>query len=215
MGKSRKPKGISAKKEEASLEARRRELVGRAWEVYVRLGRASLSVDEIAGELGISKKTIYECFPTKLALLRAGLNLQIAAFDRGVGEALSPGKAYPDKLQALFDFILAFFSKITPSFIMDLRRREPELFAEILSARNDVMRRHLVAFFEEGKAQGQIQPGLNTDFLLAFFIHAVPELFRPALFEASNLGPRDVIRQFQRLLLGGILALEGKPRAST
>lgn len=214
MGKSRKPKGNRDKKEEALLEARRRELVGRAWEVYARLGRASLSVDEIAVELGISKKTIYESFPTKVALLRAVLILQIAAFDRGVGEALSPGKAYPEKLHALFDFILAFFSKITPSFIMDLRRREPELFAEILSARNDVMCRHLVAFFEEGRVQGHLQAGLNPDFLLAFFIHAVPEFFRPALFEESNLGPRDVLQQFQRLLLGGILAPVEKPRTN-
>jgi len=188
---------------------RREEILSRAQAIFFREGNARMSMDALAGALGISKRTLYECFPSRAGIIRAFLEAQLESFNGTLVALGEEDRPFAERLQVLFDSILTFFSRIPPAFLLDLRRREPAIFSELMARRNALVLEHFSRFLGEGRAKGSIRAELRTDFLVAFFVHSLPNILQPELFDSLNLGGRDVVAQLQILLKGGLLAPEG------
>ena len=82
-----KVSAADAERAEVIIEAARRLFLGPGF------GRASM--DDLARELGMSKKTIYRHFPDRRALLTAVLDRQFAGIERALAEAAAEVEGQP------------------------------------------------------------------------------------------------------------------------
>src|SRR5438046_10675973 len=92
-------------------------------------GFRSVTMDDLAEELGISKKTLNTHFPSKIALLEAVLADKFAGVEAKLKEVT---RAYPHDFSTALGELLSStqreLDEIKPSFIRDMRQKAPHIF---------------------------------------------------------------------------------------
>jgi AcrR family transcriptional regulator len=89
-------------------QARRRQLLGAAQEVFVSQGYHAAAMDEIAERAGISKPVLYQHFPSKLELYLALLDESVDALIDTVRNALSSNADNKQRVAATFGAYFSF-----------------------------------------------------------------------------------------------------------
>src|SRR6266513_146900 len=105
-------------------------------------GFRSVTMDDLAAALGISKKTLYVHFPDKIALLEAVLADKFAGLEAKLNEI---ARAYPDNFPAALHGLLAGtqreLDEIKPPFVRDMRQKAPQVFKTVERRRADLIER--------------------------------------------------------------------------
>lgn len=166
--------------------------------LFWTLGIKSVTMDNVANELGISKRTIYEQFAGKTELLQAciehmqtkQLELEdqlIATSNNVVQELFSLLKANENIRHAMF------------RFAMDLKRYYPELFKHHSQIQNKVGSKRLRERLERGIRQGIIQA--DTDVEMAVFV--VGETMQAMIMREDRLHPSpvDITQAFKYIFM--------------
>jgi AcrR family transcriptional regulator len=104
-------------------------IVEAAGRLFLAPGLARVSMDELARELGMSKKTIYRHFPDKRSLLTAVLDRQFAAVERTLVESADSAEGQPFHVRVQ-RFLIAAGTELD-GHRQGLLSTPPELLSEI------------------------------------------------------------------------------------
>ncbi|HLI36514.1 MAG TPA: TetR/AcrR family transcriptional regulator [Streptosporangiaceae bacterium] len=115
-------------------QARRRQLLGAAQEVFVSQGYHAAAMDEIAERAGISKPVLYQHFPSKLELYLALLDESVDGLIETVRDALGSTTENKQRVaatvRAYFDFVAGAGGAYRLVFESDLSN-EPAVRAQL------------------------------------------------------------------------------------
>src|SRR2546421_10820394 len=124
--KDMKPTGKSRRRK---ADASRRLIVEAARAHFFSHGFRSVTMDDLADELGISKKTLYAHFPSKIALLEAVLADKFASVEAKLKEVTC---TYPHDfstaLQELLSSTQRELDEIKTPFVRDMRQKTTHVF---------------------------------------------------------------------------------------
>jgi TetR/AcrR family transcriptional regulator, cholesterol catabolism regulator len=190
------------------LEIKER-IIAKAREQFFRYGVKSVTMDDIASELGISKKTIYQHFEDKDAIVHQ-LMLTEMENDKCDWEALSESsKNVIEKTVKSMDIFKQVFSEINPSTFFDIKKYHPktwELFQEhkqnfiLGSIRQDLL---------EGIEQGFFRPEIKVDILAKMRMEQVELGFDPQMFPPNKFSIIEVELTMLDHFIRGVLTEKG------
>src|SRR5439155_15149072 len=113
-------------------------------------GFRSVSMDDLAAELAVSKKTLYAHFPSKIALVEAVLVNKFADVEAKLGAITC---AHPHDFPAALHELLANtqreLDEIKPPFVRDIRQKAPHVFKIVERRRAKLIERFFGKFFVE------------------------------------------------------------------
>jgi len=142
-----------------------RLIVEKTYSLYTKYGIKSVSVDEIAAMLGISKKTLYLHIGSRDELLKKVIDYSLFHFITGLQEAISPEKDVIRKLAKCYLYILRFTKKVNPSFLPDLKKVNPSHFYTIENFQNSDLYKMITPIFEQGVAEGIFRPNIDIKYV--------------------------------------------------
>src|SRR5262245_36497441 len=114
--------------------AARQRILAAARQHFFAHGFRGVTMDDLAAELGMSKKTLYAHFPGKTAVLEAMLVDKFRSLEadlRPITAECSAG--FATALHQLLATIQRHIDEIKPPFIRDIQRECPELFQVVES----------------------------------------------------------------------------------
>src|SRR5258706_12478852 len=116
-------------RQEAPAGPSAQRIVTAAREHFFAHGLRSVTMDDLAAELGMSKKTLYAEFPSKTDLLRAVVLDKINNVEADLEHIMVQRSANAlAALQQLLACMQRHTEEIQPPFVRDIRREAPELF---------------------------------------------------------------------------------------
>jgi len=174
-------------------------------------GYSQCTMDELAAELGMSKKTLYVHFPSKEALMRAviedlGREVRASADELFVNRRLN----FAEKLRGFAEGMAERTARMNPRLLRDLQRFAPPLYAQLTELREKNIPYIFGRFIEEGQLAGLVRADVRTDFAVTFFLKAIQGLIQPATLEQLKLAPRDVVPRAIELFFSGLLTPAGR-----
>jgi AcrR family transcriptional regulator len=174
-------------------------------------GYASCTMDELAVELGMSKKTLYVHFSGKDEMIAAIIE-ELGADIRRAAEALLANRELnlAEKLRAFVETALEKLGGISPRTLRDLQRYAPELYARIEHVRAKTLPYVFGRFLEEGQLGGQVRDDIPPAIAIEFFLHAMQGLLHPGTFSRLKLAPHDLVPVAIDLFFGGLLTPAGR-----
>ena len=199
---NRKPKP-----QEPSLDqAAARRVVAVARRQFLAHGFRSVSMDDLAAELGMSKKTLYLAFPSKTALIEAVLKDKFREVEADLGQ-LAKGQAADIEivLHQLLDCVQRHTAEIQPAFVRDIGRETPELFQMVEQKRSELIRRYFGGLFEDGKKGGVIRSDIPTHLIIEILLGAVQSIMNPTKLVELGLTVEQGYSSIIRLVLEGAL----------
>jgi len=171
-------------------------------------------MDDLAEELGMSKKTLYAHFPSKTALLEAVIADKFHEVEAGLNE-ISSAKSinFTTKLQLLLECVERQLEEIQPAFVRDMRREAPEVFRRIEDLRREKFQLHFGKLFNEGRKSGLIRKDIPANLIIEILLAAVHGVLNPHKIEELKLTPKGAFTAILRVVLEGAAIGRGGLRA--
>ncbi len=145
---------------DASQRAELRErIVVTAMEAFRTKGIRSITMDDIAAALGISKRTLYEVFADKESLLRECILKAQADRDRYLQQVYEESHNVLEVILAVFQKSIEVFHQTNKRFFEDIKKY-PKVY-EIMRARQDSDSVKTMSFFKVGVDQGIFRSDVN------------------------------------------------------
>lgn len=176
-------------------------------------GFRSVTMDDLAEDLGMSKKTLYALFPAKSALLRAVLLDKFRSVEADLDQVTAPGST--DDLAALHGLLACMqrhTEEIQPPFVRDIRREAPEVFKVIEDRRREIIQRYFGKLFGQGRSAGIIRKDLPTRLMVEILVGATEAIMNPAKITELGLTPKSGYRSVISVILEGLLTEKGRSK---
>jgi len=163
-------------------------------------------MDELARELGMSKKTLYVSFPGKLDLLRAVIADKAADIGTDLERITAEKDAdFQDKLARLLQCFHKHLGEIQPAFVRDVRREVPEVFQSIEGVRRGLLQRHFGRLLEQGRKTGLVRKDIPVQLMIEVLLGAVNSVVNPEKVEALGITPKAAMLTVINVFLEGVL----------
>ncbi|MES2279411.1 MAG: TetR/AcrR family transcriptional regulator [Bacteroidota bacterium] len=178
-------------------------------ELFYRAGIKSVTMDDIAKHLAISKKTIYQFFTDKNELVIALVKQKMQQDEEQMLGIMAQASNVIEQLIEMMQCSEEILSRANPILMYDLQKYHPEAWDEFQQFKNGVVIRTLEQLLREGKEQGYIRPEIDGKIIARMRVNQVEMGFNAAVFPPSEFSPWKVQQQFLEHFNYGICTLEG------
>lgn len=185
------------------------KILNKAHELFVKSGIRSVTMDEIALELGMSKRTIYEQFSDKKTLVEEDAKCFAAMMRGKTDDIINNADNVIHGIMGVLQFVQSMMSVVTPNYFIDMRRYYPDAFDQVSKHREMRKIDLTVKLVKRGIEEGMFRSDLNVD-LAAFFINGVVLADHDSLCDIPNLKYGDFERDVLFAYLLGVSTPEGR-----
>jgi AcrR family transcriptional regulator len=199
----------------SDIEIRDRILV-KAQEHFLQYGFSTVTMNEIAGGLGMSKKTVYTHFPSKEDLASEMVKRMQQEISTQIN-ALVDDKAmdFIEKLKRILQITADHHSKLTPHFRMDLQKHAPH----VCKCTDDFQRNQIHSVvsrvIHQGIEQGVFRRDLDETIVASVFIAAFQSLLKPELLAQGGWSIAQALDTIRKIMFEGIMTDDARSTMRT
>lgn len=165
----------------------RQRIRQKADELFMRYGLRSVSMDDIANALGISKKTIYQYFADKNELVDAVLEEMLNHNKENCDKNRNESTNSVDEVFMSMEMIEQMFRNMHPSVIFDMQKYHPQAFSRYLTHKNDFLYNIIRTNLERGIKEELYRPEIDIEIMSRFRVESLMMLFNPEFFLAKSI----------------------------
>lgn len=186
----------------------REKIIEGAGELFIKHGTRQVTMDTIAQELGISKRTIYENFKDKNDLLSNFLSEAIMRHKKQSIEILKSADNVIDALFKFGEYNQETLKEINPCFFDDVKKYHPDVFKNIMG--NDQIKNYEVTYMilKRGINEGNFRKEIDIE-IANLFIHHTMEFFHK-MTEEKNCSHHKIWESVHLPYLRGICTDKGQ-----
>jgi AcrR family transcriptional regulator len=189
----------------------RQRIVEAARAHFFNHGFRSVTMDDLAAELGISKKTLYIHFPEKVSLLEAVLANKFASVNAAMARVVwHAPKDFAVALHQLLATTQQELDEIRPPFVRDMRQKAPEFFKTIERRRAEIITKYFGKLFRDGQRAGMVRRDLPVQMLIEILLGAVQAIMNPPKIQELKLTPKSGFTAILKVVLEGALTKKGR-----
>lgn len=174
-------------------------------------GFYKISMDEIAGELQISKKTIYKHFPSKEKLLEEICSDTTCEVKNIIDKIISSDEDVVVKFVRLLNMHGNLTMNISDKWLKDLDLHAPKIKNRIDEMKDEQINKVLKKLIEQGKKEKLIE-NFPTSIIILSFIASIMSVLNPEFLINNKFSIREAFKVTYEMLLNGILTEAGKEK---
>ena len=206
MKPARKPRPRSRKR-----DANRQRIVDAARVHFFSHGFRNVTMDDLAEELGISKKTLYAHFPGKFDLLEAVLADKFASVQATLKDITrARPHDFPATLRELLAGTQRELDEIKPPFVRDMRQKAPDAFKLVERRRAALIQRYFGKFFVDGQRAGMVRKDVPAKLIIEILLAMVQSIMNPPKMEELGMMPKEGFTGILKIVLEGALTSKGR-----
>jgi len=178
-------------------------------ELFLNLGFKSVTMDEIANGLGVSKKTIYKYFKNKTELVAAVTDIMFISICEGIDMICALDK---NPIEEIFDikrFVMANLKDEKSSPQYQLQKYYPKIYVDITKKQFEVMQDCVVDNLNNGIKQGLYRKEIDIEFISRIYFNGMTSIKNKDLFPLNNYSMNTLMNNYLDYHLRGICTNKG------
>jgi AcrR family transcriptional regulator len=189
----------------------RQRIVDAARSHFFSHGFRSVTMDDLAEELGTSKKTLYAYFPGKVDLLEAVLDDKFASVEARLEEATrAHPHDFPGTLHELLVGMQRELDEIKSPFVRDMQQKAPQVFKGVERRRGALIERYFGKLFIEGQHAGMVRKDVPAKLIIQILLAMVQAIMNPPKMEELGMMPKEGFAGILKIVLEGALTSKGR-----
>lgn len=192
------------------MNEKTKEIVKKVSAMYFEYGIRGVTMDDVAHNLGISKKTLYEYFSDKSELVSAVLEF-------GREEWESQFLSYNCDNCTAIDEVFHFYSIQTrmvksnkPAFIYDLKKYYPEIFERFHCIKQELILENFKTNLKKGIREGLYREDINIDILAKLHYMRFESIMNKEYFSIDDFNFPDLFTEIFKYHIYGITTEKGR-----
>lgn len=151
----------------------------RARDLFMQYGLRSVSMDDIAGNLGMSKKTIYQHYADKDELIVAVIEEELQHNQAICDKDRHSSENAVHEIFLAMDMVVELFSSMNPSLIYDMQKYHPNAFQKFQQHKNEYLYNVIRDNMKRGIQDGLYRSELNVDIMARYRVESMMLPFNP------------------------------------
>ncbi|HET8809400.1 MAG TPA: TetR/AcrR family transcriptional regulator [Flavobacteriaceae bacterium] len=185
------------------------KITQKAADMFLNHGFKSVTMDEIATEMGISKKTVYEHFATKTKLVEATTLYLYEIISNGIDAIREQNMDPIEEMYEIKKFVMCNLKGEKASPIFQLQRYYPEIFQEIKNRQFEKMQECVAENLQKGIKKGVYRNNMNLGFVARIYYLGMNGIKDLNIFSPSEFSQKEIHEEFLNYHLRGIVTPKG------
>jgi len=186
-----------------------RQILIKSRELMFRYGIKSLTMDDIAQHMGISKKTLYQVVKNKADLVDKVVEMTIADQQSGISCTQIDTDNAIDEMLKIYEQHAIMIKRINLALTFELKKYFPESWHKLENFRNDFIFKSVCQNIDKGKANGLYRTDMDTIVIAKLYSARVLDIINPEMFPREQFLPDLLLREMFFYHLHGITSAAG------
>lgn len=185
------------------------KILTKSTEMFLNYGFKSVTMDDIAEKLGISKKTIYAHFENKTKLVEATTLSLFEFISTGINLICELNKNPIEELFTIKSFVLEHLKNEKASPQYQLQKYYPKLFNTLKKKQLEVMQECVTDNLTKGIEQGLYRTELDVNFISRLYFNGIIGIKDEETFPLKNFTPRYLLESYLEYHVRAIATSKG------
>ena len=187
----------------------KQQIIQKSTELFLTLGFKSVTMDDIAAELGISKKTIYVHFPNKTKLIEA---VSFSVFENicdGI-DCICDSSANP--IEELYDikmFVMNYLKNEKASPQYQLKKYYPEIYQRLHLKQFEKMHESVMDSLQKGVNTGLFRENIDVGFISRMYFNGMTGIKDERIFPRNIFTIEYLMESYLEYHLRAIVTNKG------
>lgn len=190
------------------METKDRVLQG-AEELFFKYGIKSVTMDDIAKHLSISKKTIYQFYGDKNEIVDTLMRLKLEEDKTIIQQIHLESENVITEVFGLMKHMSQMFSKLIPNVFYDLQKYHPEAWKLFNEFKEECMETMVENAIKKGVKEGLVRADINTKIIARLRMEEIQLGFNANVFPPDKYKIVDIQLELLDHFLHGICTLKG------
>ncbi len=188
-------------------------IVQGAEDLFLKFGVSKVTVEEIADELGMSKKTLYQYFPSKDELVKTVADKSMSE-SNSFCHAISCNASLNviEKLKGMINFVATLYARMGRSLLQDLRKNFPEIWKAVQEHRRRSILNDFGKILHDGVQEGVFRKDIDEKLAIMIYLSTVEALLSPDVLVELPHAPAQVFEAISKVMFEGLLSEEGRAK---
>lgn len=186
------------------------KILDRISDLFMKYGIRSVTMDDIARHLGISKKTLYQHFADKEDLVNKIAEAFLEKNHKKYESIALVAKNSIEELSRISICMKQDFEQMNPSVLFDLQKYHPKAWGLWLSHKAKVITGSVVQNIRKGIEDGFYRPDIHPETMAAARVLLIEGAFDPQVFPRNEFNFVNVQTQLFELFVHGLCTEKGK-----
>ena len=187
----------------------REKIIITAAELFLNFGFKSITMDDIANNIGISKKTIYQHFDNKTKLVEATTLHMFEIISHGIDCICELDKSPIEEIYEIKKFVMEHLKDEKSSPQYQLQKYYPRIFETLKKKQFSVMQGCVTGNLKRGIDKGLYRANLDIDFISRLYFNGMVCLKDKDLFPLNNFSMNMLMDNYLEYHLRGICTPKG------
>jgi len=184
-------------------------ILNKARELMFQTGVKHVTMDDLATQLGISKKTIYQFFKDKDALVSSVVEFELANHALICNQSMEAADNAVHEIFLLMNVIQEMFNRMNPLALFEIEKYYPLAFDKIKKHKDDFIFSMISANLEKGITEGLYRKDVDITILSKYRLETSLIPFNIHVFHPSKFDMLKVNLQIIEHFVYGVATLEG------
>lgn len=186
------------------------KILDKATDMFLNLGFKSVTMDDLAQEMGISKKTIYTHYANKTALVQECTAHLFSAISAGINQICSLNKNPIEELYDIKRFVMVNLKDEKSSPQYQLQKYYPKIHATLRDKQFEVMQDCVLDNINRGIEKDIYREGLNVEFISRIYFSGITSIKDHRLFPMEKFPMQDLMDNYLEYHIRGIVTPKGR-----
>ena len=185
------------------------KIINKATDLFLSLGFKSVTMDDIANELGISKKTIYTYFDNKSCLIEAGTSYLFKKITDGIKDIKTKSLDPINELHDIKIFLMNSLKGEKTSPYHQLQKYYPSIHRELKKKKFDFVLESTKKSLDEGVKQDIFREKINTDLISRLYFNGIIGIKNLEIFPLESFNPEILMENYLEYHIRAIVTDKG------
>ncbi len=191
------------------MEVKDRIIEG-AFELFIRYGFRSVSMDNIAAKLGMSKKTLYQHFSDKDELVEAVMQFDVSHSEKDCNMCAVDATNAIDEVFKIIDTVAEQLRDMNPMVLYEMHKFHPNAFKIFQKHKDEFILKLIAQNLHRGIEEGLYRDDINIEVLAKFRLESMMLIFNIEVFPlAKDYHLKDLMQLIGEHYLFGISSPKG------
>ncbi|HET9487784.1 MAG TPA: TetR/AcrR family transcriptional regulator [Chryseosolibacter sp.] len=181
-----------------------------AEDLFMRYGVRSISMDDIARHLSVSKKTLYQHFADKEDIVTVTCKAHLERNANEFHAIRDKAKNAIEELAQLSVCLKRNMQDMNPSLLFDLQKYHPKAWGVWMDHKNKFIRDSVVRNLKQGIEEGYFRPDMDPEVIAAVRLELVQLAFNEEIFPRERFKLPEVQMQIFDHFVFGLLTDKGR-----
>ncbi len=191
------------------MEDKKNELLLRCASVFLRLGVRSVTMDDLAREIGVSKKTLYVYFQDKSDLINQIIDQKLAQDRTDCEIGIEQGENAIDSMFLISKSVVENISAVSPTVFFDLKKHYPEAWQKMSNHKWDFVYKMFLENIKRGMQEGLYRENMNPDIIARLYVASTDLIMAGEVYPWPEYEYGKVFLETFRFHIRGMASDEG------